>query len=214
MVLYNLESAKKTAEYLLQIKAIKINPANPFTWASGWKSPIYCDNRKTLSFPPIRTYLRQEMVKCINEHFATPDMIAGVATGGIAMGVLVAQDLGLPFVYVRSESKGHGLQNRIEGHVESGSNVIVIEDLISTGGSSISVVESLREAGCNVVGMVAIFTYGFDVARKKFKDAKCPLYTLSDYETIIQIALENGLVSGKQQETLKEWRIKPEEWGK
>lgn len=214
MRLYNLESAKKTAEYLLQIKAIKMNPANPFTWASGWKSPIYCDNRKTLSYPPIRTYLRQEMVKCINESFATPNVVAGVATGGIALGVLVAQDMGLPFVYVRGESKGHGLQNRIEGHVDSGSNVVVIEDLISTGGSSISVVEALREAGCNVVGMVAIFTYGFDVAKKKFKDAKCPLYTLSDYETIIQIASENGIVGTQQLETLKEWRQKPEVWGK
>lgn len=191
-----------------------MNPANPFTWASGWKSPIYCDNRKTLSYPPIRTYLRQEMVKCINESFATPNVVAGVATGGIALGVLVAQDMGLPFVYVRGESKGHGLQNRIEGHVDSGSNVVVIEDLISTGGSSISVVEALREAGCNVVGMVAIFTYGFDVAKKKFKDAKCPLYTLSDYETIIQIASENGIVGTQQLETLKEWRQKPEVWGK
>lgn len=214
MVLYNLEKAKKTAEYLLQIKAIKINPANPFTWASGWKSPIYCDNRKTLSYPTIRTYLRQEMVKCISENFAAPDVIAGVATGGIALGVLVAQDLGLPFVYVRGESKGHGLQNKIEGHVESGSNVLVIEDLISTGGSSISVVEALREAGCNVTGMVAIFTYGFDVAVKKFQEAKCPLFTLSDYQTVIQISLENGFVSEKQLETLKEWRKKPEEWGK
>ncbi len=214
MRLYNLESAKKTAEYLLQIKAIKMNPANPFTWASGWKSPIYCDNRKTLSYPVIRTYLRQEMVKCINESYATPNVVAGVATGGIALGALVAQDMGLPFVYVRGESKGHGLQNRIEGHVESGSNVVVVEDLISTGGSSISVVQALREAGCNVVGMVAIFTYGFDVAKKKFKDAKCPLFTLSDYETIIQIASENGIIGTQQLDTLKDWRQKPEEWGK
>ncbi len=214
MILYNLETAKTTAEYLLQIKAIKMNPAKPFTWASGWKSPIYCDNRKTLSFPPIRTFLRQEFVKCINENFKTPDVVAGVATGGIALGVLVAQDMGLPFVYVRGEAKGHGLQNRIEGHVEPGSNVIVVEDLISTGGSSISVVEALREAECNVVGMVAIFTYGFDVAKKKFKDSKCPLYTLSDYNTIIQTAAENGIIMEKQIETLKEWRQKPDQWGK
>jgi orotate phosphoribosyltransferase len=214
MRLYNLESAKKTAEYLLQIKAIKINPANPFTWASGWKSPIYCDNRKTLSFPPIRTYLRQEIVKCISEKFATPNVVAGVATGGIALGVLASQDMGLPFVYVRGEAKGHGLGNRIEGYVEEGSNVIVVEDLISTGGSSISVVEALREAGCNVVGMVAIFTYGFDVAKKKFEDARCPLYTLSDYNTIIQIAVDNGMVLEKQLDTLREWRQKPDQWGK
>lgn len=154
------------------------------------------------------------MVKCINESYATPNVVAGVATGGIALGALVAQDMGLPFVYVRGESKGHGLQNRIEGHVESGSNVVVVEDLISTGGSSISVVQALREAGCNVVGMVAIFTYGFDVAKKKFKDAKCPLFTLSDYETIIQIASENGIIGTQQLDTLKDWRQKPEEWGK
>lgn len=212
-MLYNLETAKKVAEYLLQIKAIKINPTNPFTWASGWKSPIYCDNRKTLSYPPIRTYLRQEFVRCVNEKVKTPDTVVGVATGGIALGVLTAQDLGLPFAYVRSEAKGHGLQNRIEGHIEPGSNVVVIEDLISTGGSSLSVVEALREAQCNVVGMVAIFTYGFEVAKKKFKDAKCPIYTLSDYDTIIQVAVENGLIIEKQLETLKEWRVQPEKWG-
>jgi orotate phosphoribosyltransferase len=214
MILYNSETAKKTAQYLLQIKAIKINPTNPFTWASGWKSPIYCDNRKTLSYPQIRTFLRQEIVKCISEKFATPTVVAGVATGGIALGVLAAQDLGLPFIYVRGESKGHGLGNRIEGFVEEGSNVIVVEDLISTGGSSISVVNALKEAGCNVVGMVAIFTYGFDVAKKKFKDVKCPLFTLSDYNTVIQIAAETGIVVEKQLETLKEWRLKPDEWGK
>lgn len=213
MKLYDLEIAKKTSEYLLQIKAIKINPSNPFTWASGWKSPIYCDNRKTLSYPTIRTYLRQEMVKCIHDHFPTPSVVAGVATGGIPLGVLVAQDMGLPFIYVRSDAKGHGLQNRIEGHVESGSNVIVIEDLISTGGSSISVVEALREVGCNVVGMVAIFTYGFDVAKEKFKQAKCPLYTLSDYNTIIEIAVDNGFIAAQHLEMLKQWRLKPETWG-
>lgn len=213
MKLYNLETAKKTAEYLLQIKAIKVNPANPFTWASGWKSPIYCDNRKTLSFPPIRTFIRQEFVKCINESFKTPDVVAGVATGGIAIGALVAQDLGLPFVYVRGDAKGHGLQNRIEGHIEPGSNVIIIEDLVSTGGSSLSAVEAIRAADCNVVGMVAIFTYGFDVAVKKFKEAKCPLLTLSDYQTIIEIGVENGLIGKSQMDTLKEWRVQPDKWG-
>jgi len=214
MILPNLEAAKKTAEYLLQIKAIKINPTNPFTWASGWQSPIYCDNRKTLSYPAIRTFLRQELVKCISENFKTPDVVAGVATGAIALGVLAAQDMGLPFVYVRGDAKGHGLQNRIEGDIDQGNNVVVVEDLISTGASSISVVEALREAGCNVVGMVAIFTYGFDVSKKKFKDAKCPLYTLSDYNTIIQVAAANGLILDQQLETLKEWRQKPDQWGK
>ena len=209
-----MEAAKKTAEYLLQIKAIKINPTNPFTWASGWQSPIYCDNRKTLSYPAIRTFLRQELVKCISENFKTPDVVAGVATGAIALGVLAAQDMGLPFVYVRGDAKGHGLQNRIEGDIDQGNNVVVVEDLISTGASSISVVEALREAGCNVVGMVAIFTYGFDVSKKKFKDAKCPLYTLSDYNTIIQVAAANGLILDQQLETLKEWRQKPDQWGK
>lgn len=214
MILPNLEAAKKTAEYLLQIKAIKINPTNPFTWASGWQSPIYCDNRKTLTYPAIRTFLRQELVKCISENFKTPDVVAGVATGAIALGVLAAQDMGLPFVYVRGDAKGHGLQNRIEGDIDQGNNVVVVEDLISTGASSISVVEALREAGCNVVGMVAIFTYGFDVSKKKFKDAKCPLYTLSDYNTIIQVAAANGLILDQQLETLKEWRQKPDQWGK
>lgn len=213
MKLYNLETAKKTAEYLLQIKAIKLNPTNPFTWTSGWKSPIYCDNRKTLSYPPIRTFLRQEFVKCIKENFRNPDVVAGVATGAVAIGALIAQELNLPFIYVRSEAKGHGLQNRIEGHVESGSNVIIIEDLISTGGSSLSVVNALREHGCKVVGMAAIFSYCFEVAIQKFQEAKCPLYTLSDYQTVVEIGIENGIIGKEQFETLSEWRIQPDKWG-
>ena len=162
------ETSYKVAEFLLQIKAIKLQPENPFTWASGWKSPIYCDNRKTLSYPAIRTYIRQQFVNAINQDFAKPDVIAGVATGGIAQGALVAQEMGLPFVYVRSEAKKHGLTNMIEGDIENGQSVVVIEDLISTGGSSLKAVEALREKGCNVKGMAAIFTYGFDSIKNAF----------------------------------------------
>ena len=160
------DAAHKVAEFLLQIKAIKLQPEQPFTWASGWKSPIYCDNRKTLSYPQIRTFIRQQYVNVINEKFGKPDVIAGVATGGIAQGALIAQDMGLPFVYVRSEAKKHGLTNMVEGVVEKDQSVVVIEDLISTGGSSIKAVDALREQGCNVKGMVAIFTYGFEEATK------------------------------------------------
>nr|MBC8146473.1 orotate phosphoribosyltransferase [Bacteroidota bacterium] len=186
----NKEVALKTAEFLLQIKAIKLDNSNPFTWASGWKSPIYCDNRKTLSYPQIRNNIRQELVNIINEEFGDVDVIAGVATAGIAQGVLVAQDLGKPFVYVRSSSKDHGLENKIEGDVNSGQSVVVVEDLVSTGGSSLNAVKALEEAGCKVKGMVAIFTYGFDTAEDNFKKAKCKLFTLSNYETLIKQALE------------------------
>lgn len=202
----------KVAEFLLQIKAVKLQPENPFTWASGWKSPIYCDNRKTLSYPNIRTYIRQQFVETINEHFAMPDVIAGVATGGIAQGALVAQEMGLPFVYVRSEAKKHGLTNMIEGDIESGQNVVVIEDLISTGGSSLKAVEALREKGCNVKGMAAIFTYGFEEADKNFKHAKCNLKTLTNYETLINFALNKEYISEKDVESLKQWRLSPSNW--
>ncbi|MDX2174334.1 MAG: orotate phosphoribosyltransferase [Bacteroidota bacterium] len=203
----------KVAEFLLQIKAIKLQPENPFTWASGWKSPIYCDNRKTLSYPNIRTYIRQQFVDTINQHFAMPDVIAGVATGGIAQGALVAQEMGLPFVYVRSEAKKHGLTNMIEGDIESGHNVVVIEDLISTGGSSLKAVEALREKGCNVKGMAAIFTYGFEEADKNFKNAKCNLKTLTNYETLINFALNKEYITEKDVESLKQWRLNPSVWG-
>ncbi len=168
----NDESALKVAEFLLQIKAIKLQPNKPFTWASGWKSPIYCDNRITLSFPKVRTYIRQQFVNVINEQFGKPDVIAGVATGGIAHGALVAQEMGLPFVYIRSEAKKHGMSNMIEGVVEKGQSVVIIEDLISTGGSSLKALEALRAAGCDVKGMAAIFTYGFKVASDNFKKEK------------------------------------------
>lgn len=210
----NEESALKIAEFLLQIKAIKLQPTKPFTWASGWNSPIYCDNRVTLSYPKIRTYIRQQYVNSILEEFGRPDIIAGVATGGIAQGALVAQELGLPFVYVRSEAKKHGMTNMIEGVVEKGQSVVVIEDLISTGGSSLKAVEALREAGCDVKGMVAIFTYGFKTAADNFKKAKCKLVTLSDYDTLIKQALQADYIAEKNLKSLKEWRENPAEWKK
>lgn len=210
----NNESALKVAEFLLQIKAIKLEVSKPFTWASGWKSPIYCDNRKTLSYPKVRTYLRQQFVKVIYEEFGAPDVIAGVATGGIPQGVLVAQEMGLPFVYIRQSEKNHGLENKIEGVVESGQSVVIIEDLISTGGTSLKAVEALRKAGCEVKGMAAIFTYGFPVAEEAFKKAKCPAITLSNYENLIQQAVKSGYVEEKDLAALAEWREKPEEWGK
>jgi orotate phosphoribosyltransferase len=207
------ESALKIAEFLLQVKAIKLQPLKPYTWASGWKSPIYCDNRVTLSYPAVRTYIRQEFVNAILDKFGKPDVIAGVATGGIAQGALVAQEMGLPFVYVRSEAKKHGLTNMIEGIVEKGQSVVVIEDLISTGGSSLKAVEALREAGCDVKGMAAIFTYGFDTAVSNFKKAKCELVTLSNYDTMISQALASEYITEKDLESLKAWRANPAEWG-
>lgn len=208
------ESSLKVAEFLLQIKAIKLQPNKPFTWASGWKSPIYCDNRVTLSFPKVRTYIRQQFVNVITEKFGKPDAIAGVATGGIAQGALVAQEMGLPFVYIRSEAKKHGLTNMIEGVVEKGQSVVVIEDLISTGGSSLKAVEALREKGCEVKGMAAIFTYGFKIADDSFKKSKCKLVTLSNYETLIKKALQSNYITDKDLKSLQAWRENPEEWGK
>lgn len=207
------EIALKTAEFLLQIKAIKLDVQHPFTWASGWKSPIYCDNRKTLSYPKIRTYIRQQLVDYIQAEFGDMDVIAGVATGGIPQGVLVAQDLGKPFVYIRSEAKKHGLTNLIEGVVESGQSVVVVEDLVSTGKSSLNAVHALREAGCDVKGMAAIFTYAFPQAEKAFKEAKCKLITLSDYPHLIKQAVESGYVSEEDLELLAKWREDPANWG-
>ena len=208
------DSAFKVAEFLLQIKAIKLEVAKPFTWASGWKSPIYCDNRKTLSFPKIRNYIRQQFVDVITEEYGIPEVIAGVATGGIAIGALVAQEMGLPFVYVRSSEKGHGLGNVIEGVVESGQSVVVIEDLVSTGTSSIKAVEALQGAGCKVLGMAAIFTYGFKTAEDNFKKAKCSLVTLTNYDTLIQQAVNNSYVLEGDLITLEKWRENPAQWGK
>ncbi len=206
------DSASKIAEFLLQIKAIKLQPENPFTWASGWKSPIYCDNRKTLSYPQIRTFIRQQFVNEINERYSKPDVIAGVATGGIAQGALIAQEMGLPFVYVRSEAKKHGLTNLVEGVVEKDQSVVVIEDLISTGGSSIKAIEALRDQGCKVKGMVAIFTYGFEEANENLKKAKCPTSTLCDYTTLIEVALKHNYITENDLESLNQWRISPSTW--
>lgn len=202
-----------TADFLLQIKAIKLDVTNPFTWSSGLKSPIYCDNRKTLSYPKIRTFIRQEFVKLINDEFGTINLIAGVATGAIAVGVLVAQDLGLPFAYVRSEKKEHGLTNQIEGVVESGQSVVVVEDLISTGKSSLNAVAALRAAGCIVKGMVAIFTYGLPEATANFKQANCPLVTLTDYDLLIKKALEHNFIQESDLKSLIQWRENPKTWG-
>lgn len=208
----NEETAQKVAEFLLQIKAVQLNKTVPFQWASGWQSPIYCDNRKTLSFPKARTYIRQRYVDTIQEKFGQVDLVAGVATGGIAQAALVAQDLELPLVYVRSSNKGHGLQNLIEGVIEGGQRVVVIEDLISTGMSSLNAVEALRNAGCNVVGMIAIFSYGFDIAKQNFEHYKCPLYTLCDYNSLIDVALEKGYIEKNEIDSLKSWRKDPANW--
>ncbi|UKM64767.2 orotate phosphoribosyltransferase [Flavobacteriaceae bacterium GSB9] len=211
-MIFNKETAKKTAEVLLQINAIKLNPKTPFTWASGWKSPIYCDNRIVLSFPPIRNYIRETMGKHIERQYGKPDAIAGVATGAIGIGMLVAEYLGLPFIYVRPEAKGHGRKNQIEGFAESGQNVVVVEDLISTGKSSLNAVKALKEAGINVKGMVAIFTYGFNVAAENFEKEHVLLHTLSNYENLLEQALETNYISEKELKTLSEWNANPNEW--
>lgn len=206
----NLE--KIIAEKLLKIKAIKVQPSNPFTWASGWKSPIYCDNRKTLSYPEIRTLIKIELARLVREMYDEVDVIAGVATGAIAQGAMVAEELGLPFVYVRSSPKDHGLENLIEGDLKPGQKVVVIEDLISTGGSSLKAVEALRKDGCEVIGMLAIFTYGFPVASEKFKEAKVELTPLSNYEAVLQHMLDNKQIGETEMATLQEWRKNPSEW--
>jgi orotate phosphoribosyltransferase len=211
-MIFNKESATKVAQSLLQIKAIKLQPANHFTWASGWKSPIYCDNRKILSYPKVRTFVRQQFVEAIENNYPNVDVIVGVATGGIAIGALIAEDMGLPFCYVRSAAKGHGMQNLIEGEVPSGKNVVVIEDLISTGGSSLKAVDALRESDAIVLGMAAIFTYDFELAKNNFKEKKCNLVTLSDYNTLIQAAEAENYITEKDVQSLTEWRENPSEW--
>ena len=211
-MIFNEETALTISDFLLQIKAIKLDIANPFTWSSGLKSPIYCDNRITLSFPKIRTYIRQEFVKIINEEFGSVDVIAGVATGGIAQGALVAQELGLPFVYIRSSQKKHGLTNQIEGIVESGQSVIIVEDLISTGKSSLNAANALREAGCNIKGMVAIFTYDLTIAKENFEKADCKLITLSDYNFLIRKAVETNYINESDIQSLVRWRENPKKW--
>ncbi|HOE39658.1 MAG TPA: orotate phosphoribosyltransferase [Bacteroidales bacterium] len=205
---------RQIANKLLQIKAIKLQPTNHFTWASGWFSPIYCDNRKTLSFPEVRTFIKEAFVKTINENFKDFDLIAGVATGAIAQGALVAEAMNKPFVYVRSQAKEHGMGNQIEGQLDKNKKVVVIEDLISTGGSSLSAVKAIREANCEVVGMLAIFTYNFKKAIDNFKKENVRLITLSNYDILIEEAIAMGYVSNSDLNLLKEWRLDPENWKK
>ncbi|MBU3821118.1 orotate phosphoribosyltransferase [Flavobacteriaceae bacterium XHP0103] len=211
-MIINKDTAKKTAELLLQINAIKLSPKKPFTWASGWKSPIYCDNRIVLSFPPIRNYIRETMAKQIDKVYGKPDVIAGVATGAIGIGMLVAEYMGLPFIYVRPEAKGHGRQNQIEGFMQSGQNVVVIEDLISTGKSSLNAVSALKAEKITVKGMIAIFSYGFDIATENFKKNNVDLYTLGNYESLLEQALETNYISEKELKVLSEWNSNPSEW--
>ena len=211
-MILNKETAKKTAELLLQIKAIKLEPQEPFTWASGWKSPIYCDNRIILSYPMIRNYVREQFAKQIEDKYGKPDVIAAVATGAIGIGMLVAEYLSLPFAYVRPEPKGHGRQNQIEGNLEEGQTVVVIEDLISTGNSSLNAVKALKEAGANVKGMFAIFTYGFDTSVNNFKEAGVDLHTLSDYDNLIETAQKTNYITIEEATILRKWREDPANW--
>ena len=203
---------KDFAERLLKVKAIKLQPKEPFTWASGWRSPFYCDNRKTLSFPQLRSFIKQELVHAVLKHFPQADAVAGVATGAIAQGALVADALHLPFVYVRSKPKDHGLENLIEGELEPRTKVVVIEDLISTGGSSLKAVEALRRSGCTVVGMVAAYTYGFAVAEEAFREADVQLVTLTDYDHVVAQALATGYITPADVELLNDWRRSPQTW--
>lgn len=210
-----MEKSKKAfASKLLKVKAIKLQPQDPFTWASGWKSPFYCDNRKTLSFPDLRSYVKLELVHAVQEFFPEAEAVAGVATGAIAQGALVADELNLPFAYVRSKPKDHGLENLIEGELRPGSKVVVVEDLISTGGSSLKAVEAIRRHGCEVVGMVASYTYGFPVAEQAFKEAGVKLVTLTDYEHVVAEALETGYIAEGDVVLLGEWRKDPANWNK
>lgn len=201
------------AEKLLKIKAIKLQPNEPFTWASGWKSPFYCDNRKTLSYPDLRTFVKIELARIVAEKYPHADAIAGVATGAIAQGALVAEELSLPFAYVRSKPKDHGLANLIEGDLEPGMKIVVIEDLISTGSSSLKAVEAIRHAGCEVVGMVASYTYGFDVAEKAFAEAGVELTTLTNYEAVVGVAMQQNYIKPEDKPLLDLWRSNPSQWG-
>ena len=210
-----MDTLKKTfAKKLLDIKAIKLQPNDPFTWASGWKSPFYCDNRATLSFPDLRNFVKLQLVHTVMDHFPEAEAVAGVATGAIAQGALVADELNMPFVYVRSKAKDHGMGNLIEGTLPEGAKVVVVEDLISTGGSSLKAVEALRAAGFEILGMVASYTYGFPVAAEAFKAADVELTTLTNYEAVVQAALASGYIEEKHIPMLAEWRANPSEWGK
>ena len=211
-MILDLNTAKKTVELLLQINAIKLNPKNPFTWASGWKSPIYCDNRVILSYPKIRVFVREQISKQINELYGKPEIIAGVATGAIGIGMLVADLMNLPFIYVRPNSKKHGRKNQIEGSFEKGQNVVVIEDLISTGNSSLVAVDALREAELKVKGMISIFTYGFPISYENFKKKNVELHTLSSYDILLEQALSTDYINEKDFKILSKWRKNPQDW--
>jgi orotate phosphoribosyltransferase len=211
-MIFNNNTAEQTAELLLQINAIKLSPKNPFTWASGWKSPIYCDNRIILSFPEVRKYIQKEFSENILEKFGKPDVIAGVATGAIGIGMLVAEALDLPFVYVRPEAKKHGRQNQVEGFLQRGQTVIVVEDLISTGGSSLMAVEALRNEGAIVKGMAAIFTYGFDISLEKIAAANLEVFTLSNYDNLLKQAVKKNYINNLEFDALKEWSLSPSTW--
>lgn len=213
-MILDIETARKTAELLLQIKAIKLDPQEPFSWASGWKSPIYCDNRIILSYPQIRNFVRANMAKQVEELYGKADVIAGVATGAIGIGMLVAEQLNLPFAYVRPEAKSHGRKNQIEGKIDSGARVVVIEDLISTGQSSLNAVKALEESGAQVKGMLAIFTYGFDTSVDNFKNNEVELHTLSNYDYLLEVALKTNYINQAEADLLKDWRRDPGNWNK
>jgi orotate phosphoribosyltransferase len=212
MELFDKKTASEVATKLLQIQAIRLQPEKPFTWASGWKSPIYCDNRLSLSYPEIRSYIKKNLVKAVHAFFPEVEAIAGVATAGIPQGALIADQLDLPFIYVRSKAKGHGMENMIEGKVTPGQKVVVIEDLVSTGGSSLKAVQDLKHAGFEVLGMVAIFTYGFDLAKQNFQDADVKLVCLSDYSAMLPQALANDYIDDDTLASLVEWRKNPGSW--
>jgi orotate phosphoribosyltransferase len=209
---FDTQTGREVASKLLDVKAIKLSPQNPFTWASGWKSPIYCDNRLSLSFPDVRTFVKEKLSAAVQQFFAEADVIAGVATAGIPQGALIADYLELPFAYVRSKSKSHGLTNQIEGKIEAGQKVVVVEDLVSTGGSSLAAVQALKDAGADVLGMVAIFTYGFPVALNNFKEANVDLVYLSEYEILLQEALQKKYIEQDTLQTLSKWREDPGSW--
>jgi orotate phosphoribosyltransferase len=206
------EIARQVARFILQEKEVQLNPKDPFTWSSGLRSPIYCDNRITLSFPPIRTYIRQQLANQILSNFGKPDVIAGVATGAIAMGVLVAESLGLPFVYVRPEPKSHGMGKQVEGLIEPGKTVVIVEDLVSTGKSSLAAMAALKDTGMLVKGMACIFTYGFNRAELQFANAQCKLVSHCDYNALVQVAFEGGKISRDDIQTLENWRHDPDHW--
>jgi orotate phosphoribosyltransferase len=213
-MIYDIDIAKQVAKSLLQINAIILQPNNPFKWAAGWNSPIYCDNRKTLSYPEIRTFIKQGLAAIVKNHYKGTNVIAGVATAGIPHGALVAEELGLPFIYVRSKAKEHGKQNQIEGYFEEGQSVVLVEDLISSGKSSLDAAQTLKEAGMNVQGMVSIFTYGFDAAAENFRNADCEYVALCDYDTLLTQAIEQQYIEKSDLEILKQWRENPSIWKK